>query len=174
MLRVIRKGGDREEADGISHLQDLPDALLAFIMDFLRGNFTCWASLLVTCRTIHNHHVDHLVKLKLLWEKVQRRGALYIFYFYPRIYLDSKNLGDEETKYIAEALKMNTSLETIHLKNNRIGAEGAKYIAKALKVNTSLRDICLDNNNIGAEGATHCRGVENAGCQKDSLEVQQY
>ena len=48
-----RKTG--EEAEGVSQLQDLPDALLVLIMDFLRGDFTCWASLLVACRTIHNH-----------------------------------------------------------------------------------------------------------------------
>ena len=57
-----RKTG--EEADGVSRLQDLPDALLVFIMGFLGGDFTCWASLLVTCRTFHNHYVDRLVKLK--------------------------------------------------------------------------------------------------------------
>jgi hypothetical protein len=40
----------------------------------------------------------------------------------------------------------------IHLYNNNIGAEGAKYVAEALKLNTSLTIIYLGNNNIGAEG----------------------
>ena len=108
-----RKTG--EEADGISQLQDLPEALLVFIMGFLCGDFTCWASLLVTCRTVHNHHVDHLVKLKLLWEKVKRRRPLYNSYFYSRIDLKYNNIGDKGAIYIAEALKVNTSLTRIRL-----------------------------------------------------------
>ena len=34
-----------EEEDGIRTLKELPDALLVFVMDFLRGDFKCWASL---------------------------------------------------------------------------------------------------------------------------------
>ena len=116
-----------EEEDGIRTLKELPDALLVFVMDFLRGDFKCWASLLGTCKYVHSHHVDNLVELKILWEKVQSIGcsdrgkrALYNCYFY----------------------------STINLYNNNIGAEGAKYVAEALKVNTSLTEIDLVSNNI--------------------------
>ena len=108
-----------EEEDGIRTLKELPDALLVFVMDFLRGDFKCWASLLGTCKYIHNHHVDNLVKLKILWEKAQSiecsdRGnrALYNSYFYTTIHLNLNNIGAEGAKYVAEALKVNTSLTT--------------------------------------------------------------
>tara|TARA_B110000008_G_scaffold242160_1_gene250389 strand:+ start:208 stop:333 length:126 start_codon:yes stop_codon:yes gene_type:complete len=38
---------------------------------------------------------------------------------------------------------VNTSLTKIRLDDNNIGAEGAKYVAEALKVNTSLKEIYL-------------------------------
>ena len=121
-------------------LKELPGALLVFIMDFLRGDFKCWASLLGTCKYVRNHYVDNLAKLKILWEKAQSiecsdRGkrALYNSYFYT----------------------------TINLGHNRIGAAGAKYVAEALKVNTSLTVIILCENNIGDEGKQALREVWN-------------
>ena len=127
-----------EEEDGIRTLKELPDALLVFVMDFLRGDFKCWASLLGTCKYVHSHHVDNLVELKILWEKAQRKRALYNCYFYSTINLRWNSIGAEGAKYVAEALKVNTSLTEIDLGDNNIGAEGAKYVAEALKVNTSL------------------------------------
>ncbi len=115
-----RKTG--EEEDGIRTLKELPDALLVFVMDFLRYDFKCWASLLGTCKYVHGRHVDNLVKLKILWEKAQSiersdRGkrALYNCYFYSTINLSSNNIGAEGAKYVAEALKVNTSLTEINL-----------------------------------------------------------
>ena len=149
-----------EEADGISQLQKLPDALLVFIMDFLRGDFKCWSSLLGTCQYVHNHYVDNLEKLKILWEKAQltlynKQLSLYNSYFYSTINLGYDDIGAEGAKYVAEALKVNTSLTEIRLYSNNIGAEGAKYVAEALKVNTSLTEINLAGNNIGDEGAKY-------------------
>ena len=159
-----RKTGAEESR--ISQLQDLPDALLVFVMDFLRYDFKCWASLLGTCKYVHNHHVDNLVELKMLWEKAQSiecsdRGkrALYNSYFYTTITLDGNEIGAKGAKYVAEALKANTSLTEIDLNLNNIGGEGAKYVAEALKVNTSLTTIGLYSNNIGAEGKQSLREV---------------
>ena len=97
-----------------------PDALLVSIMDFLRGDFKSWASLLGTCRYVHNHHVDNLVELKILWEKAQRKRALYNCYFYSTSDLHGNNIGAEGAKYVAEALKVNTSLTEINLRSNFI------------------------------------------------------
>ena len=109
-----------EEEDGIRTLKELPDALLVFVMDFLRYDFKCWASLLGTCKYVHDRHVDNLVKLKILWEKAQSiecsdRGkrALYDSYVYSTIDLEDNNIGAEGAKYVAEALKVNTSLTEI-------------------------------------------------------------
>ena len=114
-----------EEEDGIRTLKELPDALLEFIMDFLRYDFKCWASLLGTCKYVHNHYKGKLVKLKLLWEKAQSiecsdRGKreLYNCYFYSTVNLDYNNIGAEGAKYVAEALKVNTSLTEITLYND--------------------------------------------------------
>ena len=75
-----------EEEDGIRTLKELPDALLVFVMDFLRYDFKCWASLLGTCKYVHNHYGGNLVELKILWEKAQSiecsdraKRALYNF-----------------------------------------------------------------------------------------------
>ena len=106
-----------EDEDGTRTLKELPDALLVFVMDFLRGDFMCWASLLGTCNYVHSHYKDNLVELKILWEKAQSiqcsdRGkrALYNCYFYSTISLRWKEIGAEGAKYVAEALKVNTSL----------------------------------------------------------------
>ena len=64
--------------------------------------------------------------------------------------LPDNNIGDEGTKAIGEALKVNTSLGAIHLSDNNIGDEG-KAIGEALKVNTSLVAIHLCDNKIGDE-----------------------
>ena len=56
-----------------------------------------------------------MVKLKILWEKAQRKRALYNCYFYSTIYLHHNNIGAEGAKYVAEALKVNTSLTAIGL-----------------------------------------------------------
>ena len=115
-----RKTG--EEEDGISQLKELPDALLVFVMDFLRYDFKCWASLLGTCNYVYSHYKDNLVELKILWEKAQSiecsdegKRALYNSYFYTTITLDGNEIGAEGAKYVAEALKVNTSLTEIHL-----------------------------------------------------------
>ena len=110
-----RKTGAEESR--ISQLPKLPNSLLVFMMDFLRGDCKCWASLLGTCKYVHNHHVNSLVELKILWEKAQSiecldRGkrALYNCYFYSTIDLNCNNISAEGAKYVAEALKVNTSL----------------------------------------------------------------
>ena len=133
------------EESRISQLPKLPNFLLVFMMDFLRGDCKCWASLLGTCKYVHNHHVNNLVKLKILWEKAQSiecsdRGkrALYNSYFYSTIVLSWNNINDEGAKYVAEALKVNTSLTEIYLNNNNIGAEGKHSLEEAWKHSNGL------------------------------------
>ena len=106
-----------EEEDGIRTLKELPDALLVFVMDFLRYDFKCWASLLGTCKYVHNHYGGNLVELKILWEKVQiiqcsDRGkrALYNCYFYSTINLYSNNIGAEGKQSLREVWKHNNGL----------------------------------------------------------------
>jgi hypothetical protein len=62
-------------------------------------------------------------------------------------------IDDNGAKQIADALKVNKSLEELILNNNKIGDDGAKAIANALKVNRSLKILDLDRNEISDDGA---------------------
>ena len=133
-----KRGKTGAEESRISQLLKLPNSLLVFMMDFLRGDFMSWASLLGTCKCVHNRYVDNLVNLKMLWEKAQNiecsdRGkrALYNSYFYTTINLQDENVDAEGAKYVAEALKVNTSLTEITLFYNNIGAEGQRSLREA-------------------------------------------
>eukprot|EP00826_Nyctotherus_ovalis_P052291 TRINITY_DN6608_c0_g2_i4.p2 TRINITY_DN6608_c0_g2~~TRINITY_DN6608_c0_g2_i4.p2 ORF type:complete len:127 (+),score=2.85 TRINITY_DN6608_c0_g2_i4:570-950(+) len=65
-------------------------------------------------------------------------------------------------KSVAKALHENKGLTSLYLGNNKTYAEGAQYIAEALKFNTTLQSLyfgthafaSIDNNNIGKPGAT--------------------
>ena len=49
------------------------------------------------------------------------------------------NINDDGAKEIADALKDNTSLQSLDLNGNEIGFDGEKKIANALKGYTSLQ-----------------------------------
>jgi len=54
----------------------------------------------------------------------------------------------------AEALKVNTALETLNLLFSNIRDVGATAIAEALKINTALKTLMLSFNQISDSGAT--------------------
>jgi hypothetical protein len=64
------------------------------------------------------------------------------------IYLGELEIDVHWAGKITEALKVNSSLQSIDLEENKIGAEGAGKIADALKVNSSLQSINLGYSNI--------------------------
>ena len=62
-------------------------------------------------------------------------------------------IGDEGTKALAEALKVNAMVKQLNLVDCGIGADGAAALAEALRSNTSLRRLDLyDNDGIGEQG----------------------
>jgi len=73
--------------------------------------------------------------------------------------LSWNNIGDCGTKMIANALKFNQSLELLNLGGNKIGDVGATMIAEVLKVNHSLRSLDLISNKIGDDGAKEIAGA---------------
>lgn len=85
--------------------------------------------------------------------------------------LSLNRLTVEEVKAIAEALKVNNTLKDLNLKNNNIGAEGAQAIAEALKENTTLEDLNLGRNNIDLKGVQAIAEAlkENAALRKLNL-----
>ena len=65
---------------------------------------------------------------------------------------DNKEIGDEGAKALAEALKVNATVEELNLYDCGIGDDGAAAIAEALRSNTSLTYLGLYDNGIGEQG----------------------
>lgn len=62
---------------------------------------------------------------------------------------------------LADALKINSSLEDLYLNNNQISDVGAAALGEGLKINSSLTTLSLMNNHIGSVGAAAlCKGLE--------------
>jgi Leucine Rich repeat len=85
-----------------------------------------------------------------------------------RLDLKSKNIGDDEAKFIAKEMANNTSLEVLHLARNCIGADGVAAIAEVLKKNCFLRLLGLGRNRVGVHGAV---AIANALIMNSSLSV---
>lgn len=70
--------------------------------------------------------------------------------------LSAKNLGDEGTAYVVEALAFNTSCMVADLSNNGIGHVGIAQLCEVLPT-SALQHLNLHTNKIG-EGALHTHG----------------
>ena len=70
-------------------------------------------------------------------------------------YWGNNSIGDEGTAALSNALKANSTLETLKLRRltNKVGAAGAQSLAGMLQVNRSLTNLDLCFNEIGAGGA---------------------
>ncbi len=81
--------------------------------------------------------------------------------------LNLSETADDGSRAIAEALKMNCSLDAVNLYGNRIGEGGSRAIAKALNFNSSLQKIDLRNNIIKSESIEMCNQALQAlqGCR---------
>ena len=62
--------------------------------------------------------------------------------------LENKKIGNEGIKALAEALKVNQTLQNLNLERNNIGVEGIKALTEALKVNQTLQNLHLYHNKI--------------------------
>ena len=78
----------------------------------------------------------------------------------------NRGVSDTGAFFIAEGLKLNTSLRTLRLSGCGISAEGAKFISGALEVNAFLKIIDLGRNELGDTGVGY---LANALKQNDSL-----
>ena len=67
----------------------------------------------------------------------------------------NSGLSDTGVSFIAEGLKLNTSLKELRLGWCGIGAEGAKCISGTLADNTSLEVLDLGDNQLGDSGIGH-------------------
>ena len=64
----------------------------------------------------------------------------------------NRDVSDTGAFFIAEGLKLNTSLQTLVLTQCGFSAEGAKFISGALEINASLKVIDLSDNKLGDTG----------------------
>ena len=72
--------------------------------------------------------------------------------------LSNNNIDSGGISALCEALKSNSTLESLAIQNGgygatKIGAAGAQAIAEMLVVNRALTSLDLDTNDIGAGGA---------------------
>jgi len=66
--------------------------------------------------------------------------------------LDGSNIGNEGAVALAKALKYNNTLKILELNNCNIDDVGGVALAEVLKVNKTLEILQLDRNNIGDTG----------------------
>ena len=67
------------------------------------------------------------------------------------LYITNNNISDDGAAAISNALKSNNSLQILGMSWNKITSEGAKSIAKAIKVNTTLHTLYLYQYDIDNE-----------------------
>ena len=80
----------------------------------------------------------------------------------------NRGVSDTGVFFIAEGLKLNTSLRTLRLSWCGISAEGAEFISGALEINSSLKVIDLAHNVLGDTGVGY---LAYALKQNNSLDV---
>merc|ERR1740138_1451717 len=61
-------------------------------------------------------------------------------------------MGDEGAKEVADLLKENQTIKSLHLSTNNISDEGVTHIAEALKSNTCVEEINLSMNKVRDPG----------------------
>ena len=103
----------------------------------------------------------------VLCQMLQRNNTLTELYLLGnRGLTGNRGVSDTGAFFIAEGLKLNTSLRELWLSGCGISAEGAKLISGALEINTSLKVIGLAWNELGYTGIGY---LANALKQNDSL-----
>jgi Ran GTPase-activating protein (RanGAP) involved in mRNA processing and transport len=69
------------------------------------------------------------------------------------LYISGNEIGDAGAAALAGGLAVNSSLRELHANFCGIGAAGSRAIADALKINTTLEELYIANNNIGLLGS---------------------
>ena len=169
----IRERGAEHIADVLKNTSIVHTLILGSAMNTIPecGLKCILESLLTNCSLINLHlhggaFSDDVLKITqesgpVLCRMLQRNKTLTELHL-------SRNRGVSDTGafFVAEGLKLNTSLRVLQLIKCGISAEGAKFISGALEVNTSLKVISLARNGLGDAGVDY---LANALQQNDSL-----
>ena len=70
-----------------------------------------------------------------------------------KLWISFNNISDDGAAAISDALKSNNLLQILKMSYNKITSEGAKVIAEAIKVNKTLQELDISGNNISDDGA---------------------
>ena len=100
------------------------------------------------------HPADARVRRRTSFSYCQR-PLTFVLASTPARSLYENSIGAEGAKHISEALKTNSTLQTLDLRGNRLDAEAAKHLSEGLKANTALTSLDLYWNSLGDEGARH-------------------
>ena len=121
-------------------------------------------------------HNTHLLEIQLSpFNRIGAKGAKWLAEAIKinstllTIDLSDSYIGDEGVEYLAQAIKINSALEKIKLA--RIKVKGAKWLAEAIKINSSLQMINLNGNSIGAEGAKEIAEAIKINCALEEINL---
>ena len=73
--------------------------------------------------------------------------------------LAGNSLDTKAAEHLSEALKTNSTLQTLNLINNNISPEGANHLSETLKTNSALQTLDLRDNNIDKSAKELLRNV---------------
>ena len=147
--------------DDLSGSNIIPECGLKCILDSLLTNCS-----LVSLKLSGSFFCNDVLKITqesgpILCQMLQRNKTLTEL-----VLSGNSGVSDTGAFFIAEGLKLNTSLRTLLLSDCGISAEGAKFTSGALKSNTSLNVIDLSYNKLDDTGVGY---LANALKQNDSL-----
>ena len=57
------------------------------------------------------------------------------------LYIGQNNIGDNDIKYLSEALQNNQNLKALYLNSNNIGDNGVKFLSEAVAAHISFISI---------------------------------
>ena len=84
-----------------------------------------------------------------------------------KLWISFNNISDDGAAAISDALKSNNSLQILNISYNKVTSEGAKVIAEAIKVNKTLLELHISGN-ISDDGAA---AISDALKSNNSLQI---
>ena len=93
----------------------------------------------------------------------------FFFLSLPIFRLQGNHIGPAGAKILADALKVNSSLQYCSLDFNDIGPTGARFIADALRANEHIHTVRIGGNAFGDAGAGEIYNVLDRKRQLDEI-----
>ena len=97
-----------------------------------------------------------LETLDLSFNRLSDDGASFISDILKSLHqlnMSRNDISSKGAKVIAEAIRLNTTLEKLDLSFNKLSDDGATFISDGLKTNKSLQELKISRNDISSKGA---------------------